>query len=476
LSKVKTVVVAGVYDFHPIVPFQRYLSIRNIQEKFELNELWPEEAFENEKLQENWGCLESNFERAALLCMTPNVEELEFQSRREEHWRRRGRLDSDMVFLAPILYAARGEPFGKAHTFKHLRYLSIDCQFMWIGDVSVVFKLASLRYLVLEWQDWDVFGMIGNKPNENWHALSNWACEKESSNVEYLEFRNTRTLPSVIALAISSCRVLKSFIHKCELPFDQPWYAEVLNALVRHSGSLSTLEITFHDTQDCRGVHSEPLAEFHQFTMLEHLRVPFRLITGYGGQNNSASPEMPDFFSVLPPNLLTFGTDLLGPCPYQKTTDLFSHLLRNSDAHMPHLRSISLVEHIWHPLSDSELPKQRYMLPMDYGCLEELSTKCAAQFDYTLHHHELESTEAIEDFRNEILTYPNGASLLKHLTCGMVKRWNSLLSREPGVLLPFQGKLWWMTSIDGFQQMSDEELQSKMQEYRKDFSNNRVNH
>ncbi|KAK7185154.1 hypothetical protein PSPO01_08671 [Paraphaeosphaeria sporulosa] len=120
--------------------FHEYLRLRDLDRRLGLSEVWlvdqdedddeeedavdplDEEAWKQQLQDEG-----SNYERATVLCLCPNIEEMLSGSNFNDN-RREYPEDEDSVAIRPIVSAGKGEGFGRAHRFEHLRYLSIDVQ------------------------------------------------------------------------------------------------------------------------------------------------------------------------------------------------------------------------------------------------------------------------------------------------------------------------------------------------------------
>ena len=254
---------------HGKYTFREFLKLRDVDAQLGLSEAWPKdeeeetEGFDSEELdevpsvldQEQWmsyledeegvdDTSQSNYERAVVLCLCPNVEEVLYGSNHNDKWRRYSD-DTDPIAIAPIVYAAKGEPFGRVHRFEKLRYLSIDVQYMPIGDVIPILRLPSLRHLVLEWRNWATAGFNGDEADT---ALRNWGCPDRSSSVETLELRNVQCPTSIVRGLLRSCKALKSLSLDCGCLWEdkRKLYLEVLDQLRDHAGSLEELFITAH--------------------------------------------------------------------------------------------------------------------------------------------------------------------------------------------------------------------------------------
>jgi hypothetical protein len=163
-EKVKTVILGDPCPRIGRAYFHEFLSLRDIDEQLGLSEAWGLND-ENEDLDEGEDgeqeekepsvldteafiesqadeyemsdALQTNHERAAVLCLSPNVEEIWFGSYYDHYYRGYGD-DKDIIAILPIIQAARGVAYDKIHRFEHLRYLSIDIQHMAVVQVSPV--------------------------------------------------------------------------------------------------------------------------------------------------------------------------------------------------------------------------------------------------------------------------------------------------------------------------------------------------
>lgn len=462
-EKVKTVILDGpLYNEsryrHGSERFDHYLKLRDVDERLGLTEIWcQKEEEENDETkevsvldQEEWKrkyfgnfydegeISQSNYERAVVLCLCPNVEEVLYGSYFDDKWRRYS-LDTDFTSISPIVSAARGKPFGKVHKFESLRYLSVDLQFMEIGQVISVMQLPSLQHLVLEWRSWTSMGFSGK---ESRAALDNWDCPDRSSSVEKLELRYTECPSAIVRRLLRSCKVLKSFSVHCLVSLGsnvREWYVDMFDELEKHASTLKELLLTSDFVSVPEYGNGAPVlgaTELQRFEQLKRLRILFRLITGYGGGDNDASnPPVPDFSSMFPPLLQDIELDIYGATPYDETTSAFADLLCQKDS------ALQRVHVITHTRQRKEygMPEQTYPLPMDLPSLSALSrNKSNIRFDYTLLHEGINNTSEIEWARTKMLRLPHGEELVAHATCGEERKWNELLSRPVGTPLPFR--------------------------------------
>jgi len=441
-EKVKTVIMDNhLARFNAYEFFREHLSLHDIDQQLGLSEVWEEGVLDTEAFHEalayNYGVdkqMQSNYERAAILCLTSNVEEIAYGSSFEDSWREYSE-DKDIIAIEPIIYAGRGDAFGKVHKFEHLRFLSIDIQHMWIGKVSPVLRLPSLQHLVLEWRDWGACGFDGFEIDD---GLQNWGCPESSSNVHTLELRNFKASGSVAAQLIRSCQALKSFSIDSSILGDVlRFHAELFDELERQSTTLEELVVTSQDTKF--GDNSPAITEttLLSFKNLKHLQVPFRLITGYGSEDNDVrAPPLPDFCAILPPSIASIKFGIMGPTPYENTTSAFTNLLRQEHKVLPCLRSVHVNNHTIQEM-DYDITEEEYSLPMDLPSLSRLfPDESSICFNYTLIDCNLLDTAKIESARASMLRHPHGKELIRHSTCNLENRWNALLSRDVGTPLP----------------------------------------
>lgn len=155
--------------------FDQYLELQDVDEQLGLSEAWlasryivnplDQEAYKKRLAGEyRVDTAPSNFERATVLCVCPNVEEILFASDLVDRWREADTNDKAAIAVSPIGKAGLGEVLGRAHRFEHLRYLSIDMQFIKVWFIVPFMRLPSLRHLVLDWRDWTGIGFDGQRP------------------------------------------------------------------------------------------------------------------------------------------------------------------------------------------------------------------------------------------------------------------------------------------------------------------------
>ncbi|KAJ4351407.1 uncharacterized protein N0V89_006749 [Didymosphaeria variabile] len=117
--------------------FHGYLRLRDVDAQLGLADVWEKDSGdevddEDEEYSVSPLEQENNYERAAVLCLCRNVEEVLFGSDLDDYWKKWS-ADKDSIAISPIVSAGKGEAFGRAHRFESLRYLSVDVQFMKIG-------------------------------------------------------------------------------------------------------------------------------------------------------------------------------------------------------------------------------------------------------------------------------------------------------------------------------------------------------
>jgi hypothetical protein len=114
-----------------------------------------------------------------LLCMTPRIEEFSVYANDQIA------LDIIPACIQPLLYAARGTPFGTAHSFKHLSYLYIRYCSIRPSKFSALFNLPALAPLEL------YAGEIGEDEamaaRTAWPEESlSWECLAHTSSLKHL--------------------------------------------------------------------------------------------------------------------------------------------------------------------------------------------------------------------------------------------------------------------------------------------------
>lgn len=437
--------------------FHQFLKLRDLDAQLGLSEAWSDDGeasdsddedseriYVNPLDQEEWKqrmdkdhgtehTSQSNYERAAVLCLCPNVEEVLYGGGDMYRW-------DVPTAITPIVRAAQNEKFGEAHRFEKLRYLSIDVEWIRTANVVPVMQLPSLRHLVLECRFWVLGGYHQRETNHE--ALSTWGCPERSSNVETLEMRDIACPSFVVVKLLRSCKTLRKFMVDCSVASrdNRKWYVGIVEELKEHADTLRELVVTSRTISDYGdGPPVIAASQLQAFGKLERLKIPLRLSTGYGGATNDAScPPLPDMGTMFPSSLQSLEIDIHGPTPYEETTNAFAQLLCQSHGA---LKRIHVVSHTYHRTihnEDYETSTTAHPTPMDLPLLYTLSlNNPSTTFDYTLLHHEADSPQAIEWARTRILWLPNGEELLKHATCGLEKRWNQLLSRPVGTVSPF---------------------------------------
>ncbi|KAJ4305942.1 hypothetical protein N0V90_001475 [Kalmusia sp. IMI 367209] len=450
-DKVKTVILDKQLlneslSHYRSVPFHKYLSLRDIDDRLGLSEVW-EECFDIEgfkqALEDDYGVEDTNltnFERAAVLCLAPNVEEVAYGSYHDDKWRKYSE-DEDFCAIEPIARAGRGEAFGKVHKFEYLWYLSIDVQHMPIGRVIPVMRLPSLQHFVLEWRDWATAGYNGEEVNK---ALESWDCPDFTSNVQTLELRHSQMPSSIVKRLIKSCKALKSFSLDSDSSVgERAFYLNIFAGLESQCSMLEELVMKERKTREFGD--GEPVVGtggLRKFKTLRHLQIPFRVITGYGGETNDArSPALPNLCELLPLSLRSLTFDMWGATPYEDTTAGFAKLVREADTALPELERLDVIDHMLR-VKVYGMPEQQRTLAMDFFSVSALSrAEPKIHFEYTLLHHEISDTEEMDRAREKILRLPHGNELIKHATCGMERKWNALLSRAADAASPFTFKV-----------------------------------
>lgn len=417
--------------------FRQYLDIKDVARDLELDDSWNpvDEDFDLEHSYEEegpeTGFEESNIERAFVLCLTPNVEEIVFRSWHEDYKRRRGEENDDEYALIPILRAALDYPYGIVHKFEHLHSLSIDYQNLWLGRISCVFALPSLRRLVLERRDWSTWGNGGPAVDD---AHQNWACPKGTSNVQDLQLLNSQLPASIVRRPIESCRALTSFTHQNDLGEPRAFYEEILGVLADHRESLKEL-LLGDPTREYNGSSESIASKVIQFSNLRHLQIPFRLLTNFGGEKNRADTHsLPDLATLLPSSLTSLHLDFWGPSPCDKTTKAIKDIWRESDGVELHsnLRKLWLGDHIA-PVDHSPPP---YIPPVDYVSLDADFKNTNIKFGYALEWCDVYNIIKVERTRIHLLALPGGDQLVKHSSCAGEAQENAILTRDVGAPFP----------------------------------------
>jgi hypothetical protein len=187
------------------------------------------------------------------------------------------------------------------------------------------------------------------------------------------------------------------------------------------------------------------------FQKIKHLHLPFRFVTGCSGDNIYQSDSAPpDMYKLFPPSIRSLSFDVWETASYEKNNSAFAKVLQQEDATPPNLQSVHIFYHVPDiPRNTSfayTLPPQgkdvykapKSPFPMDFPLLSQLSQGSNVRFTYTLFlDRHLGDVVNIEMARAQILCYPHGEELIKHLTCGEGERVKGLLSRDVHALSPF---------------------------------------
>lgn len=431
--------------------FQKYLSLRGIDQKLGLSEVWNDEhgadndyddspspldqdAFRGYLMEDGVDdAMQTNYERAAILCLCPNVEEILYGSVVDDHWRDWS-LDKDFFAIEPLVYAGLGKPFGRVHAFSHLRYLSIDVQYMALNLVAAIFRIPSLRHLVLEWRDYGKTGWSLNDVGDNWQ------CPDGASNVDILELRHVQTASLVVRRLLRSCRALR----KLEVDFQMTsgaqlhWFQDVCEELKTHKSTLE--ELTFTSFPDPVCATREPTLgadDLQLFKELKRLHIPFQLIAGYHSfDEDFSNPVLPDLRKLFPPSIQSIEVDFSGALPYAETTEAFSSLIGHPDK-LPLLERVHVTVYMRH--LERGFCDQGYPLPMDFHSLATTRIgKTNIEFDYTLLYTMVYTTKDIELAREKMLALPHGKEIIKHASSTAEKKWSEWLSRDIDAPHPYR--------------------------------------
>lgn len=233
--------------------------------------------------------------------------------------------------LDPILYAARGESFGNVHRFEKLHTLTVDMQGLRVEQVSPVFRLPSLRVLVLK--------VVRHYSYESEKGLLTWDCPDGASNVHTLEFWTTSAGPHTVRSAIRSCRALRSFVYSQHENAPTEGYFDVLLELTRHQDSLRELKL-YHWSSS---YFEAPSPEFlGGFTQLQHLDIPLgALCSSYYSSFDREDAQL-EFSHRLPSSLVYLHLDVYRPMPPPlETTQAFERMCHQLSS-LPNLKSVDL--------------------------------------------------------------------------------------------------------------------------------------
>jgi len=220
--------------------------------------------------------LYTSLETALLVFLTPNVEKLSlnccpglqkaFRARGDRRWA----LRQPQAALLPLLYAARGIPYGQVHSFKNLRRLKLNMLGFHINTISSVLKLESLRDLVLFDYCNHGFGLDDTG--------SSWDCAPKTSNVQNIRLDDFDCHLGSLNNLFQSCRALTSFAITTPYSQGPPWqWSEVRNLLLMHHPGLEALKIK--DMRD-RAAALVRLGSLREFANLKYLATSLELLVG----------------------------------------------------------------------------------------------------------------------------------------------------------------------------------------------------
>ncbi|KAF1937048.1 hypothetical protein EJ02DRAFT_68004 [Clathrospora elynae] len=155
--------------------------------------------------------------------------------------------DGDMykppVYLAPLLYAARGIPFEMQHHFNQLTTLDMNYSSKHPSHMSALFRLPNLECLTLfsaEMSHKEFREAYRLGPSE----VNAWECPPESSRVRRLSLCST--LPSqVIDNMLRTCSSLRPFAFNGDVcvHHEPGWFHNVAKSLKIHQGSLERVRL-----------------------------------------------------------------------------------------------------------------------------------------------------------------------------------------------------------------------------------------
>lgn len=145
------------------------------------------------------------------------------------------------AYLRHLLHVACGLPFGSAHSFRHLRNISVPYCSLRPCEISIIFNLPPLEtlYLSADESTEEEF----RKAYRTWPKDKDaWECPAYSSTIKRLGLSGT--LPAeAVSTMIRSCSSLLNFFfvgHIC-LSTENDWYRIVNAALRSQSGSLERI-------------------------------------------------------------------------------------------------------------------------------------------------------------------------------------------------------------------------------------------
>lgn len=145
------------------------------------------------------------------------------------------------AYLRHLLHVARGLPFGSAHSFRHLRNISVPYCSLRPCEISAIFNLPSLETLYLS-ADESTEGDF-QKACRNWPKDKDaWECPAHSSTIKRLGLSGT--LPAeAVSTMIRSCSSLLNFFFVGDicLSTENDWYRVVNAALRNQSGTLERI-------------------------------------------------------------------------------------------------------------------------------------------------------------------------------------------------------------------------------------------
>ncbi|KAF2111032.1 hypothetical protein BDV96DRAFT_194962 [Lophiotrema nucula] len=247
---------------------------------------------------------------AAILAHTRNVTNLEVD-------------DGEVAYHVPkwieiIRHAAGRAPFGQVHRFPHLKSIQIDIGRLRLRNLSPLFRLPSLRTVLLRGL------METSKVVKGDPFPFKWSITASSSSIEELLLPDCTIDSTVLAALLGSCRAIKKLKYEhvdhrwpylCDRLF--PWwedrnddghfgfaplhYPTIAKALHRHKSTLEDLHLAHNivETRHYKYRLIGHLGSLQDTQNITELRTTFRALLDIATEPASILVEL------LPPSLTT---------------------------------------------------------------------------------------------------------------------------------------------------------------------------
>ncbi|CAI6336653.1 unnamed protein product [Periconia digitata] len=390
---------------------------------------WPaDEEFESDELEKDnrpgEPCREYNHERAALLALMPNLEELMFFSGPDED-NQRSRWGDNRVTCAFEPFHQLMEFRGSQH-FQHLKSIRLDMRRLDVHDLEPIFDIPSMRQLSLfrdrKYRHGEPFSSDFS-PVPRYH---HFPVHQHCSNIHTLELQFIKYPHRIIERLIGFCKALISFTTEDvytqrarEFVYDintQPLrnfaYADILKYLSRkHQHTLQRLCIKETKAPVYDLADGSIIVTLNRFEKLQHLQIPCLFMVPadvWYNRHLNDKIQVPDDSWIL-------------QFPKQ-TQEVILQLYKANDNGLGKYALLAALDERCSPANPTRLEKLHiieYRCPLAAGFktldLEALERKCKlhnVHFQYEIQFHGVNKDVLVKKVAPAILEQPNGEYML----------------------------------------------------------------